>query len=59
MTDEKKEPTDWKKFDKTMDGLLAVPYKELQLELEKDRKKKAAKKKRAKKQGVRSSGGQT
>ena len=55
MTDEKKEPTDWEKFDKTMDGLLAVPYKELQVELEKDRKKKAAKKKRSKKPASSSS----
>jgi hypothetical protein len=43
-----KEPTDFEKFDKVMSGLLAVPYKELQEELEKHRKKKA-RKKRAKK----------
>jgi hypothetical protein len=40
--------SDFKKFDKVMSGLLAVPYKELQEELAKDRKKKA-RKKRAKK----------
>lgn len=44
----RKEPSDFEKFDKAMSGLLAVPYKELQEELEKDRKKKA-RKKRAKK----------
>jgi hypothetical protein len=40
--------SDFEKFDKVMSGLLAVPYKELQEELAKDRKKKA-RKKRAKK----------
>jgi hypothetical protein len=43
-----KEMSDFEKFDKVMSGLLAVPYKELQEELVKDRKKKA-RKKRAKK----------
>jgi hypothetical protein len=55
MTEEKKPPTEWEKFDKVMGGLLAVPYKELQVELEKDRKKKAAKKKRSKKPASRAS----
>jgi hypothetical protein len=45
---ESKKPTEFEKFDKVMSGLLAVPYKELQEELAKDRKKKA-RKKRAKK----------
>ncbi len=44
-----KEPTEFEKFDRVMCGLLAVPYQELQEELEKDRKAKAAKKRRAKK----------
>lgn len=46
--DDPKEPTDFEKFDRAMSGLLAVPYQELQKELEKDRKAKA-RKKRAKK----------
>jgi hypothetical protein len=50
-----KEPTDFEKFDRVMRGLLAVPYQELQEELEKDRKAKAAKKKRAKKVSKRAS----
>ena len=33
-----KEEADFEKFDKVMRGLLAVPYKELQAELGKDRK---------------------
>jgi hypothetical protein len=44
----RKEPNEFEKFDRVMSGLLAVPYKELQGELEKHRKKKA-RKKRAKK----------
>jgi hypothetical protein len=44
MTEEKKPLTEWERFDKVMDGLMAVPYKELQKELEKDRKAKARKK---------------
>lgn len=55
MKGEKKPPTEWEKFDKVMDGLLAVPYKELQTEMERDRKKKAAKKKRSKKPASRAS----
>jgi hypothetical protein len=35
---------EFERFDKVMSGLLAVPYKELQVELEKHRKKKARKK---------------
>jgi len=45
MTDEK-EPSELERFNKLMDGLLAVPYQELQKELKKDQKKKAEKKKR-------------
>jgi hypothetical protein len=52
MTEEKKPLTEWERFDRVMDGLMAVPYKELQKELEKDRKRKAAKKKRSKKTAV-------
>lgn len=52
MTDEK-EPNELDKFNKLMDGLLAVPYQELQEELKKDQKKKAAKKKRAAKRASR------
>lgn len=50
-----REPTDFEKFDRVMRGLLAVPYQELQKELEKDRKAKAAKKRRAKKTSGRAS----
>jgi len=39
-----KEPSEFEKFDRVISGLLAVPYQELQKELEKDRKKKARKK---------------
>ena len=38
--------SDFAKFDKVMSGLLAVPYKELQEELAKDRKKKATRKRK-------------
>jgi hypothetical protein len=54
MSGEKKEPTEFEKFDKVMSGLLAVPYQELQGELEKHRKKKA-RKKRAKKRANQTS----
>ena len=47
--------TEFEQFDRVMRGLLAVPYKELQEELEKDRKAKAAKKRRAKKTSERAS----
>lgn len=40
----KREKSEFEKFDKVMSGLLAVPYAELQKELEKHRKKKARKK---------------
>jgi hypothetical protein len=40
----KDKQSDFEKFDKVMSGLLAVPYKELQAELAKDRKAKARKK---------------
>ena len=52
MKYEPKPGSEWERFDKVMDGLMAVPYKELQAELEKDRKKKAANKKRSKKTAV-------
>ena len=43
-----KEPgAEFEKFTKVMDGLMAVPYKELQKKLEQERKEKA-KRKRAK-----------
>jgi hypothetical protein len=42
-----KDNTEFEKFNKVMDGLMAVPYRELQMTLEKDKRKKA-KKKRAK-----------
>jgi hypothetical protein len=48
MMRQKTELTDFEKFDKVMSGLLAVPYKELQEELTKDRKKKARKKRATK-----------
>jgi hypothetical protein len=44
MTEEKKPLTEWERFNKVMDGLLAVPYKELHKDLEKERKAKAKKK---------------
>jgi hypothetical protein len=37
---------EFEKFDAAMDGLLAVPYSELQKELAKEERKKAKKKKR-------------
>ncbi len=54
MTDKKK-LSDFEKFDKVMTGLMAVPYQELQAELEKDRKAKEAKKRRSKKVTKRAS----
>ncbi len=45
MAEEKNRLKDWDRFDKVMRGHLAVPYAELQKELEKERK---AKKERAK-----------
>ena len=48
MTEQKREETEFERFDRIMTGLMAVSYKELQKELAKDRKKKA-RKKRAKK----------
>lgn len=48
------EKSEFEKFDRVMSGLLAVPYKELQVELEKHRKKKA-RKKRAKKRANQTS----
>ena len=42
-----KKPSDeFEKFDKVMDGLLAVPYSELQRKLEQEERAKAKKKKR-------------
>jgi hypothetical protein len=56
VTEEKKPLTEWERFNKVMDGLLVVPYAEVQRESEKDRKKKAAKKKRSKKTASREAG---
>jgi hypothetical protein len=45
----RKQPSEFEKFDKVMDGLLGVPYKELQQKLEEEKRIKAqTKKKRAK-----------
>ena len=43
----KKETTDSARFDRVMDGLLAVPYKELQQKIEDEKKAKRQRKKRA------------
>jgi hypothetical protein len=44
----KKQSDEFENFDKTMDGLLAVPYSELQKKLEEEKQAKARhKKKRA------------
>lgn len=43
----KKEPSEFENFDKTMRGLLAVPYSELQKKLEEEKEAKHKKKKRA------------
>jgi len=40
----KKEDTEFKRFDRVMDGLLSVPYKELQQKLEEEKKARARKK---------------
>lgn len=39
--------TEFEKFDKVMDGLLSVPYKELQRKLDEAKAAKAKRKKRA------------
>ncbi len=52
MTEEKKPLNEWERFNKVMDGLLAVPYAEVKKELEKEQKQKA-KKKRLKKAASR------
>jgi hypothetical protein len=39
-----KRDSEFKRFDTVMDGLLAVPYKELQQKLEEENKAKAQKK---------------
>jgi hypothetical protein len=52
MTEEKKPLTEWERFNKVMDGLLAVPYAEVKKELDKEQKQKA-KKKRLKKAASR------
>ena len=44
QTYESKGGDEFARFDKVMRGLLAVPYQELQKELEKHKKKKARKK---------------
>ena len=40
----RKSTTTFEKFDKVMDGLLAVPYKELQQKLDEEKKAKTEKK---------------
>lgn len=42
-----KQKTEFEEFDKVMDGLLSVPYSELQQKLEEEKRVKAEKKKRA------------
>ncbi len=43
----KAKPSDeFREFDRVMDGLLAVPYSELQAELEKEKRRKIKEKKR-------------
>ena len=42
-----KESNEFDSFDKVMDGLLAVPYAELQKKIEGEKRAKAQKKKRA------------
>jgi len=42
-----KQTDEFEKFDKVMDGLLSVPYSELQEKLEDEKRAKAEKKKRA------------
>lgn len=42
----KQQKSEFEKFDRVMDGLLAVPYSELQKELAKEERVKAKKKKR-------------
>ena len=42
----KKEPSEFENFDKTMRGLLAVPYSELQKKLEEEKHAKGKHKKR-------------
>lgn len=42
-----KQSDEFEKFDKLMDGLLSVPYSELQQKLEEEKRAKAEKKKRA------------
>lgn len=43
----KKESSEFESFDKVMDGLLSVPYSELQKKLEVERRIKEKKKKRS------------
>lgn len=46
MRETKQKPTtEFEKFDKVMDGLLAVPYKELQEKIEEEKARKAKRKK--------------
>lgn len=42
----KKEPSEFENFDKTMRGLLAVPYSELQKKLEEEKQAKGKYKKK-------------
>jgi hypothetical protein len=41
-----KEPSEFEQFDKVMDGLLSVPYSELQRKLEEEKQAKAKQKER-------------
>lgn len=43
----KKRTSEFESFDKVMDGLLAVPYSELQKKLEEEKRAKQKKKKRS------------
>jgi hypothetical protein len=43
----KNKDSEFEKFDKVMDGLLSVPYSELQKKLEEEKQQKAKRKKRA------------
>ena len=50
-----KVPNEFAQFDKVMDGLLAVPYTELQKKLEQEKRHKQKKKKRPSKTASRAS----
>ncbi|MCA1593400.1 MAG: hypothetical protein LC754_12275 [Acidobacteria bacterium] len=44
---QQKRPDEFEQFDQVMDGLLSVPYSELQQKLEEEKRAKVEKKKRA------------